>query len=107
MYDIVISDLEDGVIDVEKDIDEITRLIINYSNLEVFKFFYGNFNPNINKIDYVSLATKDLKFLEYLLNNIDTNINIADIESRPRCVETNWLKDACNLQPDKFRPISD
>ena len=91
MNDIVISDLEDGVIDVEKNIDGITRLLINHSNLEVFKFFYGNFNPNINKIDYVSLATKDSEFLEYLLNNIDKNIINSDGSERPilQAVNTN------------------
>ena len=83
LNDILFGDLEDGVIDVEKNIDEITRLLINYSNLEVFKFFYGNFNPNINKIDYVSLATNDLKFLEYLLNNIDPNIINSSGSERP------------------------
>lgn len=91
LNDIVISDLEDGVIDVEKNIDGITRLLINYSNLEVFKFFYGNFNPNINKIDYVSLATKDSEFLEYLLNNIDKNIINSSGSERPilQAVNTN------------------
>jgi hypothetical protein len=116
LNDIVISDLEDGVIDVEKNIDEITRLLINYSNLQVFKFFYGNFNPNINKIDYVSLATKDLKFLEYLLNNIDTNIinssgserpilqavNINNIEALKKLIEFGFSVDGGVYDPIRF-----
>jgi hypothetical protein len=83
LNDILIDDLEGGVIDVEKNIDGITRSLINYSNLEVFKFFYGNFNPNINKIDYVSIAVKDLEVLEYLLNNIDPNIINSTGSERP------------------------
>lgn len=74
LNDELIDDLESGKIDTETYEDTIIKTMIKYNNLEAFKYFYGNFEPNINKNDYISLSTKYSEFLEYILNNINQDI---------------------------------